>query len=174
MKVVVLRWGHRPERDKRVSTHVCLVARAFGADEVIVSGIRDKELEENVKKIVDSWGGPFEVVSGLSWREVVEGWKREGGEVVHLTMYGTPIQSAIDAIRSSKKDKLVLVGAEKVPGEFYGLADYNIAVTGQPHSEVAALAIFLDRLFEGRELSRKFAGAKIRISPSDRSKRLER
>ncbi|MHC1579644.1 MAG: tRNA (cytidine(56)-2'-O)-methyltransferase, partial [Candidatus Alkanophagales archaeon] len=28
MEVVVLRLGHRPERDKRVTTHVGLVARA--------------------------------------------------------------------------------------------------------------------------------------------------
>ncbi|MGC9107424.1 MAG: tRNA (cytidine(56)-2'-O)-methyltransferase, partial [Infirmifilum sp.] len=30
MEVVVLRLYHRPDRDKRVTTHVALVARAFG------------------------------------------------------------------------------------------------------------------------------------------------
>ncbi|TFG70124.1 MAG: tRNA (cytidine(56)-2'-O)-methyltransferase, partial [Methanomassiliicoccus sp.] len=29
--IVVLRLGHRPERDQRVTTHVALTARALGA-----------------------------------------------------------------------------------------------------------------------------------------------
>ncbi|TLZ95287.1 MAG: tRNA (cytidine(56)-2'-O)-methyltransferase, partial [Methanobacteriota archaeon] len=29
--ITVLRLGHRPARDKRVTTHVALTARAFGA-----------------------------------------------------------------------------------------------------------------------------------------------
>ncbi|MCG7848715.1 MAG: tRNA (cytidine(56)-2'-O)-methyltransferase, partial [ANME-2 cluster archaeon] len=31
MNIVVLRLGHRPERDQRVTTHVGLTARALGA-----------------------------------------------------------------------------------------------------------------------------------------------
>jgi len=34
------------------------------------------------------------------------------------------------------------VRAEKVPAEMYDLADWNVAVDNQPHSEVAALASF--------------------------------
>jgi len=39
-------------------------------------------------------------------------------------------------------------------------------VTGQPHSEIAALAVFLDRLFEGSEMEKEFGG-KVRINPSN-------
>jgi len=35
MKTTVLRLGHRISRDKRTSTHIALVARAFGAEEVV-------------------------------------------------------------------------------------------------------------------------------------------
>ncbi|MGI0148094.1 MAG: tRNA (cytidine(56)-2'-O)-methyltransferase, partial [Thermoplasmata archaeon] len=35
-RVTVLRLGHRPSRDKRVTTHVALVARAFGAAGILV------------------------------------------------------------------------------------------------------------------------------------------
>ena len=42
-----------------------------------------------------------------------------GGKVVHLTAYGMPLPKVIDEIRRSKEDKLVVVGAEKVPGEMY-------------------------------------------------------
>ena len=31
MEIVVLRLGHRPERDQRVTTHVGLLSRALGA-----------------------------------------------------------------------------------------------------------------------------------------------
>ncbi len=30
MMIAVLRLGHRPERDKRITTHVALTSRAFG------------------------------------------------------------------------------------------------------------------------------------------------
>jgi tRNA (cytidine56-2'-O)-methyltransferase len=46
-----------------------------------------------------------------------------------------------------------------------------VAVGSQPHSEVAALAVFLDRLFEGRELSREFEGG-LKIIPSPRGKHI--
>ncbi|WP_192806472.1 RNA methyltransferase [Saccharolobus islandicus] len=36
--IYVLRLGHRPARDKRVTTHVILVARAFGAKGVYIEG----------------------------------------------------------------------------------------------------------------------------------------
>jgi tRNA (cytidine56-2'-O)-methyltransferase len=63
------------------------------------------------------------------------------------------------------------VGAEKVPVEMYDLADWNVAVGGQPHSEVAALAVFLDRLFQGEELELEFDGG-LKIVPSSRGKQV--
>ena len=46
----------------------------------------------------------------------------------------------------------------------------NIAVGNQPHSEIAALAIFLDRFFQGKELTQSFDNAKMKIIPSSRGK----
>jgi len=51
---------------------------------------------------------------------------------------------------------LVVAGGEKVPTEVYRLADLNISIGSRPHSEVAAIAILLDRLMEGKELGREF------------------
>jgi tRNA (cytidine56-2'-O)-methyltransferase len=53
---------------------------------------------------------------------------------------------------------MVVVGAEKVPPDLYRLADYNVAVTNQPHSEIAALSVFLDHLQRGQELKADFEG----------------
>ncbi len=87
-------------------------------------------------------------------------------------MYGINLPDIIGEIRPCEK-LLVVVGAEKVPGEMYGLADYNVAVTGQPHSEIASLALFLDRFYDGSEFYSTFPDAKIRIVPSRAGKQTE-
>jgi tRNA (cytidine56-2'-O)-methyltransferase len=111
---------------------------------------------------------------GVSGRSYVERWKREGGEVIHLTMYGLHVDDVIDAVRESPRPKLIVVGAEKVPPYYYEAADYNIAIGNQPHSEVSALAIFLDRLYRGVELRYEFPNARLRIIPSPRGKNVVR
>ena len=170
MVVEVLRFGHRGDRDKRVSTHVALTARALGADKIIFT-TEDEHVENSVKKVVESWGGDFEFVVEKHWKRYIKEFKKRG-IIVHLTMYGANINEIMPEIREMSRDKdiLVVVGAEKVPKEVYELADYNVSVGNQPHSEVAALAIFLDRLFEGKTLYRDFENAKIKITPSNKGK----
>ena len=171
-KVYVLRIGHRPERDKRITTHVGLVARAFGANGFILGDICDDHVMESLRGVLDRWGGVMHLECGVPSKSYVKEWRRAGGEVIHLTMYGLHVDDVIDGIRESKKPKLIIVGAEKVPPFFYEAADYNIAIGNQPHSEVAALAVFLDRLYMGRELRMEFPGAKVKIIPSPRGKRV--
>jgi tRNA (cytidine56-2'-O)-methyltransferase len=171
-KVYVLRLGHRPERDKRVTTHVGLVARAFGANGFILADICDDHVMSSLRGVLERWGGSMELVCGVSGRRYVAEWKRSGGEVIHLTMYGIHVDDVIGEIRRSPKPKLIVVGAEKVPAFYYEAADYNVAIGHQPHSEVAALAVFLDRLFEGAELRAKFPNARIEVIPSPRGKRV--
>jgi len=173
LKVVVLRLGHRVVRDKRLTTHVLLAARAFGAAGVIYSGQRDEGLEKSIRRVVEIWGGPFQVEYRRDWRGVIEEW-RSRGEVIHLTMYGVPIQEVIGEIRRSRKDKLVVVGGPKVPAAVYELADWNVSITLQPHSEVSALSVFLHELFEGRELSKDFKDAKLKVVPQPRGKKVVR
>lgn len=173
-KVYVLRLSHRPNRDKRVTTHLLLAARAFGADGAFYSGQRDEKIERSVDKVKKSWGGTFGVEYVQEWRNVVKDWIEDGGEVVHLTVYGLPIQDVIEQVIASPKDKLVLVGGAKVPGVAYELADWNVSVTSQPHSEVSALSVFLHELFKGRELSKEFAKAGIKVVPRAKGKKIVR
>jgi tRNA (cytidine56-2'-O)-methyltransferase len=168
MPITVLRLGHRPGRDKRISTHVGLVARALGADNIFYSGLKDSSLEKSLQSVVKQWGGPFGVAHVKGWKGLIRDWK---GKVVHLTMYGIPIQKRIGNIRK-EKDLLVVVGGEKVPWEVYQMTDWNLAVTNQPHSEVGALAVFLHEYFQGKELDRKFRGAEKRVVPRARGKRV--
>jgi len=163
-EVYVLRIGHRPERDQRVTTHVGLTARALGARGMYLA-TRDSGVVESIRDVVSRWGGDFIVEDKVSWKKCIRDWKATGGCVVHLTMYGEGIRSNEEILRGCDRI-LVVVGAEKVPGEIYGMADYNISVTGQPHSEIGSLAVFLDRLFQGSELEREFPGARIRVVPS--------
>jgi tRNA (cytidine56-2'-O)-methyltransferase len=170
-ELCVLRLGHRPGRDERMSTHVGLTARALGADRVVLAGDAEGP-KETVADITDRFGGPFEVEVSESYRPLLEEFE---GRVVHLTMYGLPVQEVEDDIRTAHRTEplLVVVGAEKVPFDVYEAADHNVAVTNQPHSEVASLAVFLDRLYEGRELDREWVDADRRVVPNERGKRVE-
>jgi tRNA (cytidine56-2'-O)-methyltransferase len=175
MMIAVLRLGHRPERDKRITTHVALTARAFGADKIIIAAEEDEHVKDSVEDVVERWGGPFEITFDPGWKRIMREWKKWGGVIVHLTMYGIHVDEAMPRIRDELrkgKDVLVVVGAEKVPREVYEMADYNVAVGNQPHSEVAALAVFLDRLLDGEGLRKEFEGAKLRIIPQERGKRV--
>jgi tRNA (cytidine56-2'-O)-methyltransferase len=106
----------------------------------------------------------------------VRDWRAEGGIVVHLTAYGENIQTSdvLQRLRATQKDVLIIVGSRKVPSEFFSeeTSDYNVAIGNQPHSECSSLAVFLDRLFEGRELLREFDRAKVRVVPQKRGKKI--
>lgn len=169
--LAVLRLGHRIERDKRLSTHVALVARAFGADEIYYTGDFDRSLEETVEEVVEKWGGNFRIHYVTSWRNFLKTWK---GKVVHLTMYGLPLKTVIAEIKEvfKKSDLLVIVGGEKVESDVFYSVDYNVSVTTQPHSEAAALAVFLDWLFEGAELDKSYPDAALSVVPSARGKKM--
>lgn len=171
-RVFVLRLGHRPERDKRITTHVFLVARAFGAHGAFYSGQRDERVEMSIRKVVESWGGPFSVEYIEDWVGKIREWREGGGEIIHLTMYGLPLDEVIQRIRESERDKLIVVGGEKVPRIAYELADWNISITSQPHSEVGALSVFLHELYMGGELKKEFKDAKIKVIPQPRGKKI--
>jgi tRNA (cytidine56-2'-O)-methyltransferase len=168
----VLRIGHRYVRDYRTLTHLCLVSRAFGAEAIYLEEI-DDGLMEGVRDVNDAWGGNFEVHKVSSWKSAIAEAKKEGRVVIHLTMYGLPVQDKSKELGEHDKF-LIAVGGPKVPGEVYQLADYNIAVTSQPHSEVAALAIVLHELQGGEELKKEFGPAKMKIIPSEKGKRVEK
>jgi len=164
--ITVLRIGHRLNRDKRITTHVALVARAFGADKILIDTV-DKKIMETIHSTCTRFGGNFEIETGVDKKKILKDWK---GLIVHLTMYGEQIENSIKKI-DKKKNLLVVVGAEKVPPFVYEMADFNVAVGNQPHSEVAALAIFLDRYNKGSWLRKKFEG-KIEILPSHKGKKV--
>jgi len=173
--VAVLRWGHR-DRDKRLTTHVALTARAMGASSFILADIRDEKVKTTVDKVVERWGGPFHFEMGKPWRKIVKEWRSKGGVVVHLTAYGENIQTSdvFERIKATGRDVLVVVGSRKVPSEFFSeaVSDFNVAVGNQPHSECSSLAVFLDRFFGGYGLSKEFERAKMRIVSQKRGKRV--
>jgi len=167
----VLRIGHRPERDQRVTTHVGLTARALGADGMYLAA-NDEGVKRSIDDVVERWGGEFFVENNVSWKRCIKDWKKDGGKVVHLTMYGLRMTDVTESIKAEEK-VLIVVGAEKVPGDIYQLADYNVSVTSQPHSEISSLALILDHLSDGRELNREYPDATMKIIPTKCGKRFE-
>ncbi|MDE1842952.1 MAG: tRNA (cytidine(56)-2'-O)-methyltransferase [Thaumarchaeota archaeon] len=170
MMIEVLRIGTRLVRDDRVTTHVTLVSRAFGASKIYMYDA-NPEIKETISKVNKMWGSDFEVEIIENWKDVIKLRKKEGYKVIHLTMYGENINDVQEQIRKEEK-LLVVVGAEKVPREAYDMADYNVAIGNQPHSEISALAILLDRVSQGYQLQKKHSGGEREIIPTKKGKKV--
>jgi len=170
MTITVLRLGHRPQRDKRLSTHLILCARALGADKVIYTGMEDPRLEEGIASVVEEGGGSFEIEYYPSHRGVIRNWD---GKIVHLTMYGVQAHEAAKEVREIKEPLMIVVGGAKVPWDVYEEADWNVSVTTQPHSEVSALAIFMHLLQGDAALQHEFPGGRLKITPNPKGKDVE-
>jgi len=169
MKIEVLRIGQRVIRDDRVTTHVALVARAFGASKIYMNEV-DPEIENTIKRMNETWGGDFEVEFFEDWKKVLNS-KIHEYKVVHLTMYGEKIDEVAKEI-GKNQNILIVVGAEKVPRSIYEKSDYNISVSNQPHSEISALAIVLDRLHKGKQFEMKFGNSTRKIIPTKKGKKV--
>ena len=169
--IEVVRIGQRVVRDDRVTTHVALVSRAFGAEKIFMTEV-NPEIKDTLEKINKTWGGNFIVEFIDNWKSIVKNKKKDGFKIIHLSMYGEKINNIQEKLRKEEK-MLVVVGAEKVPREIYELADYNIGVGSQPHSEISALAILLDRIQNGEQFEKVFPDAKRKIIPTKNGKNVE-
>ena len=173
MRTVILRLGHRVQRDQRITTHVALTARTLGAEGMLLDS-DDSGIEKSLNEVTRRWGGSFYVRRITNWKNEIRNWKESGGKVLHLTMYGVNLPDVINDVIT--ENLLIVVGAEKVPPELYGLADWNVAVGNQPHSEVAALALVLDRLAASsgiEPLKTQFSGGEVEIIPKSRGKEVK-
>ena len=171
MIIEVVRIGQRVVRDDRVTTHVALVSRSFGAEKIYMTEV-NPEIKETLDKINKTWGGNFEIEFIEKWKAIVKKKKEENFKIVHLTMYGEKINDAQKELQNEEK-LLIVVGAEKVPREIYELADYNVGVGSQPHSEISALAVLLDRIQSGKQFEKAFPNAKRKIVPTKNGKNVE-
>ncbi len=170
MDIEVLRIGQRVVRDDRVTTHVALVARALGASKIYMNEVAP-EIESTIQKINETWGGNFEIEFFSNWKDIIN-MKRNDYKIIHLTMYGENINKIYSKIQKEEKI-LVVVGAEKVPREIYDKSDYNVSIGTQPHSEISALAILLDRIQGGEQFNKKFPNSKRVIIPSNDGKNVQ-
>ena len=166
MAVYVLKLGHRIHRDYRLDTHLALAARAFLADKLYYSGQKDSKFEDNINKVTKKFGGSFCVDFISNHLNFI---KHFNGKKVHLTMYGIEIKNKIKELKQFD-ELLIIVGGEKVPPNIYQISDYNISVTNQPHSEVSALALFLDKYFEDKRINNNFGNPNILIVPNEKGK----
>ena len=92
--IVIFRLGHRQARDKRITTHVGLVGRAFGANCMLVD-TKDEKLEKVLGSVIHRFGGDFSVKTGKKLRTILNNWS---GKIIHLTMYGEHIDKALPKI----------------------------------------------------------------------------
>ena len=121
----------------------------------------------SVRSLGNAWGGSFSVVQKVSPLRIISEWKKDGGRVINLSMYGedmrAPMSELYHVYYTLGQPLLVVVGSSKVDGKVYQASDFNLAVTHSPHSEVAALAIFLEKLLGNRAWGRRKPESRIKI-----------
>ncbi len=169
MEVTILRLDHRTIRDQRITSHVALSARAFGAKLIYYTGERDINLEASIKDVASRWGGNFTIEYLQNLTSFLKSWE---GIIVHLTMYGEPHYKTIETLNNfTDKPLLLIIGGSKVPRYIYDLSDFNTAVGWQPHSEIAALSCFLRELNGSEILYKNYTNASIKIIPGNKKSR---
>ena len=82
-----------------------------------------------------------------------------------LTMYGESWRESLNSIERGRP-MVIVVGGTKVSGEVFRLANHNISIGNQPHSEVAALGVFLESFIGPLDESKHFQGGEIQVVPS--------
>jgi tRNA (cytidine56-2'-O)-methyltransferase len=177
--IIVLRVGHRIFRDDRITTHCGLVARAFGADKIVICGDEDLKCVDSINKVSAQWGGEFSAEYVKKWEKMLRSAKENGDLIVHLTMYGITVNSIKKEIKDNIKkgggkgsrNLWIIIGSQKVPKEAYELADYNVAVGNTPHSEISALAIFMYEVLGKKMVDREFKG-KVHVEGSVDGKKI--
>ena len=89
-------------------------------------------------------------------------------------MYGKNLPDVEQEIRNikNKSNIIIVIGSEKIPSDLLYLSTLNVAISNQPHSEVAALAVILDRIFSGNQLNIKFDKAHLKIVPTKQGKKV--
>ena len=170
-EIVVFRYGHRPIRDFRVSTHLALTARAFGASRIVFTNY-DSTVDKTLKDVNKRWGSDFHIEVEENWKHYFGDWKKNGGVIAHLTMYGISFLDVVEELKPAKK-LLLVVGASKVPPGFYYLSDYNLSVGNQPHSEISSLAVLLYAIRGKKMLDHKPSHPECEIIPQERGKRVK-
>ena len=97
----------------------------------------------------------------------------DAGNCYMVRQYRYPVKDTVLEIPAGKLEKdediMIIVGAEKVPAEVYQTADFNVSVGNQPHSEIAALAIFLYSYTGGQYLYEDRDG-QMTVIPNERGK----
>ena len=81
---------------------------------------RDDALAERIAAVTHRWGGDFAVVPVDDWKSLLRTFP---GTVVHLTMYGLPLEKNLPRLARLRRILLV-VGGAKVPPELYRRAKY--------------------------------------------------
>ena len=100
MAIEVLRIGQRVVRDDRVTTHVALVSRAFGAKKIFMDEV-NPEIKDTLEKINHTWGGDFQIEIIDSWKPLLK-QKQKTAKIVHLTMYGESVNIISNQIKSEE------------------------------------------------------------------------
>ena len=112
--VTVVRLGHRQQRDKRITSHLGLTARAMGANHFVLCGDEDQGVLDTLDDVTDNFGGDFSSEHHPKPLGYLRHFAQQGGRIVHLTMYG---ENHDTVTIPTDTPIAVVVGGAKLPGD---------------------------------------------------------
>ena len=86
-EITVVRLGHRQQRDKRITSHLGLTARAMGASHFVLCGDDDEKVLGTLADVTETFGGQFTAEHHGKPLGYLRHFAKQGGQIVHLTMY---------------------------------------------------------------------------------------
>ena len=102
---------------------------------IYMTGVSNGSINDTVSSVSKRWGGRFKVEIIQDWKSLAKLGKRKVAKWLTLQCMASILMISLKGC-AKKTSLLVIIGAEKVPQEAHDLADYNIAIGNQPHSEI--------------------------------------
>lgn len=144
---------------------LCLVARAFGASEIVFTSDNKKLISKSqrfCKGMCADWGGRFNISFTSNWKAYIK--NKKNYKTVYLTRYGIPMKQMRYTLRAYK-NLLVIASFSEEINALYEFADFNISITSQPHTIASSITALLLAYYRDREPSIHFENAKYKIIP---------
>ena len=92
----VVRLGHRIDRDKRITSHLGLTARALGADGIVLCGDEDPSIIETWNNVSERFGGTFSA-------------RYESRPMAYLKSFKKPSNSPVPGKMQIKSNKMMSI-----------------------------------------------------------------
>ena len=145
------------------------VLSIFGNRPLLIDEMGSEYLENQINALSSE-------ITGLIEGEIKPSeisWKNEDIEINLRILYSWIFKYLEIRLLQGNVDQNLPIGLSRMLNKNVNNSIYNVGVGNQPHSEISALAILLDRIQDGEQFEKTFANAKRKIIPTKNGKNVQ-